>query len=126
MSDLQNELRDFLRQQPSDAKPLTIPPHLDHLLPQDYIEIALDYIDGYPFDRTLPVNRQKKARDYLRACVTVDQSGLACIADRNYDPGQQQQRFIHQVIFKRRWELEQVASEVLALLKLGVLFVQSS
>ncbi|KAE9405882.1 hypothetical protein BT96DRAFT_1060589 [Gymnopus androsaceus JB14] len=112
MSDLQNELREFLRQPPKDAEPLTIPPHFGHLLPQDYVEIALDYIDEYPFDRTLPINQLRKARDYLRACVTVDRSGLACIADPKYDPGQQQQRFIHQVVFKLLLETNEASSVV--------------
>jgi hypothetical protein len=51
----------------------------------------------------------------------VDRSALAILSrDSPYDASLQQQRYIHEVIFKRRWELEEVASEMLAFIKLGV------
>ncbi|KAJ7283171.1 hypothetical protein C8J57DRAFT_1709633 [Mycena rebaudengoi] len=64
---------------------------------------------------------QAKARECLTACVTVDRTALAML-DSPYDASlQQQQRCIREVIFKRRWELEEVASEILAFMELGVL-----
>ncbi|KAE9397641.1 hypothetical protein BT96DRAFT_921337 [Gymnopus androsaceus JB14] len=127
---LQDELLEFLKQHPKNIDgPPTILPHFGFLPRQTYIDVALDYVEQYAFDRTFVVytpktrapshftpdsNWKTKALDYLRAGITVDRGELASIAE-NYDSGQQQLRFIHEVIFKQRWKLEELASEMLAL-----------
>ncbi|KAE9385936.1 hypothetical protein BT96DRAFT_1006590 [Gymnopus androsaceus JB14] len=130
---MQDELLEFLKQRPQNIDdPLTIPPHLGLLSPQAYIDVAVDYVEQYAFDRTFTVYTLKtrtpsrftpdckwkiKARQYLRACIMVDRSGLASI-DQAYDSGHQQQRFIHEVVFKQQFKLEELASEMLALVEL--------
>ncbi len=139
------ELKEFLRKPKNDADdagPPTLPPHLGSLPHTAYVTAALEYLDHYPFDRPFiirtPVSRVKetflpsmhqgwdeKARSYLKACVEVDRTSLASI-DPTYDANLSQQRFIHEGIFKRRWTLEELASEIIALVELGVSFGQPS
>ncbi|KAJ7267416.1 hypothetical protein C8J57DRAFT_1616214 [Mycena rebaudengoi] len=120
-------------------EPAPHPPELSELPGQVYLDLALEYIKSYPFSRAFQVPRkgrpskkihpnrdwQEKAREYLTACVNVDRSGLAAIVD-SYNAEREQQRFVH-VVFQRRWVLEELASEVMALVDLGAfLFYQSS
>ncbi|KAE9394546.1 hypothetical protein BT96DRAFT_186058 [Gymnopus androsaceus JB14] len=119
---------------PSVPDPPIIPAHLGSLPPEDYI-------DQYPFSRDFlkytpkrltpsrytPVPLwQSKARLYLRAGVTVDRSCLAPIADPSYNPAHEKQRFVHEFIFKQRWTLEELASQLMSLVELGVFFCESS
>ncbi|KAJ7220417.1 hypothetical protein C8J57DRAFT_1254246 [Mycena rebaudengoi] len=119
----------FLANQPvaGELQPPTIPADLGNLPGDVYIEAALDYIQTYPFTRNFTLYKPKsetgypftpspewrqRARAYLVACVKVDRSGLAAIADVNppYDAELEQQKFIHEILFKRRWALEELAS----------------
>ncbi len=133
-----DELKQFLREpnpDAADAQPPALPPHLGNLPDAAYVNAALEYIDGYRFLRLFtPVKRaaatidpqtqpdpDQKARSYLRACVVVNRSVLASI-DPSYNANYGQQRFIHKVLFKRRWALEELASEIMSLVHLGVSF----
>ncbi|KAJ7207108.1 hypothetical protein GGX14DRAFT_636239, partial [Mycena pura] len=134
----ENFLRAFLARPRTSGEthPPPIPPELGDLPDQVYIDLALDYIQSYPFTRTFEIftpngskrsdfnptpDWQAKARAYLTACVNVDRSSLAAIADQKtspYNAKLEQQHFVHMVVFKRRWELEAVTSELLALVQL--------
>lgn len=137
---IEEQLLDFLNTRPPAVPatttnpyrvpptPPTVPTHLASLTPDAYTAIALQYLETYPFDRpflrgkVLKVPTElwpKKARSYLRACILVDRSGLSSIGGAIYNPTLEQQRFIHQVIYKRRWTLEELASEIIALVELG-------
>ncbi|KAJ7709527.1 hypothetical protein B0H17DRAFT_1190732 [Mycena rosella] len=114
MSAPQDPLRAFLaRPRTSDeTHPPTIPPELGDLPGQVYLDLALEYIQSYPFARIF----EAKARAYLTVRVNVDRSSLAAIADESaspYNAELEKQNFVHMVVFKRRWELEEVASEML-------------
>ncbi|KAJ7496005.1 hypothetical protein B0H11DRAFT_2276615, partial [Mycena galericulata] len=117
------------------AVPPALPQNLQNLPPQSYIDAALDYLDAYPFTRTFtiytPVKRKEKnlvpnhewrtkSRAVLRACILVDRSDLASLnpGATPYDASKQQLAFVHEHIIKRRWALEEVASEMRALLQL--------
>ncbi|KAJ7267425.1 hypothetical protein C8J57DRAFT_1616216 [Mycena rebaudengoi] len=110
---LMEELRAFLART-DEGNPLPIPLELSELPGQVYLDLALEYIKSYPFSRTFQVPRQ--ARTYLTACVNVYRSGLAAIAD-SYNAEREQQRFV-QVVFQQWWVLEELASEVMALVGL--------
>ncbi|KAJ7109801.1 hypothetical protein C8R44DRAFT_800588 [Mycena epipterygia] len=137
------DLREFLaRPRTSDeTHPPNIPPELSDLPGQVYLDLALEYIHSYPFARTHAVitrsgrkrskfeptpEWQDKARACLTACVNVDRSSLGAIADLDqsalaespYNAELAQQQFVRIVVFKRRWELEEVVSEMLALVEL--------
>ncbi|KAF9025595.1 hypothetical protein BDZ89DRAFT_1182156 [Hymenopellis radicata] len=114
------ELKEFLRKPKNDAEP-PLPPHLGNLPHATYVTAALEYLDDYPFwvDPNALHHRRwdEKARSYLKACVEVDRTSLASI-DPTYDANLVQQRFIHEGLFKHRWALDELASEMIALLKL--------
>ncbi|KAJ7719930.1 hypothetical protein B0H16DRAFT_1474656 [Mycena metata] len=129
------QLRVFLTERPDPAAvqfdPPPLIPRLANLPPQTYIDAALNYVNDYAFDQRSFKSQARKyapdpkwrerARKYLRACISVDRSDLAAIADPTgppYDAAQEQQRFIHEVVFKQRWELENVAAEILELVDL--------
>ncbi|KAE9404577.1 hypothetical protein BT96DRAFT_916689, partial [Gymnopus androsaceus JB14] len=128
-----NEVKNHLYVPPVPDPPI-IPSHLGNLPPEDYIDLALEYIDQYTFSRDFikykrkklqpfrytPLPKwRKKARLYLRACVKVDRSCLAPIAgDPSYDSAYQKLRFVHEFIFKERWKLEELASQLMSLVGL--------
>ncbi|KAJ6494897.1 hypothetical protein C8R47DRAFT_1117727 [Mycena vitilis] len=115
------------------AGPPPIPLSLDGFTAAVYSEAALHYIDHYPFDRDFHTYTPKaripktftpdsawkeKARLYLRACVSVDRSALAPLHTSGpYDAGHEQQKFVRKIVFPRRWQLEELASEMLALVE---------
>lgn len=128
----------------TDAPPL--PPSLNNLPNQDYIDAALAYVASYPFDRsftvhTTPNKRQEKkfeptsdwqdkSRAVLRACILADRSPLASLSSglgaEPYDASAHQLDFVRNFIIDRRWALEEVASEMRALFRLGAFLFQSS
>ncbi|KAJ6557326.1 hypothetical protein DFH09DRAFT_543101 [Mycena vulgaris] len=114
------------------TEPPPLPPSLDGLPAALYLEAAVQYVRQYPFDREFykytPKTRQRysylpdsewkdKARIYLEACIHVDRSGLAPLTSGSYDAAHEQQEFARKVIFSRRWKLEELASEMLALVE---------
>ncbi|KAJ7109802.1 hypothetical protein C8R44DRAFT_743176 [Mycena epipterygia] len=116
------DLRTFLaRPRTSDeTHPPTISPELSDLPGQVYLDLALDGRKRLKFEPT--PDWQDKARACLTACV--DRSSLVAIADLDqsaespYNAERAQKHFVHMVVFKRRWELEEVVSEMLTLVEL--------
>ncbi|KAJ7259619.1 hypothetical protein C8J57DRAFT_489386 [Mycena rebaudengoi] len=118
---------------PGLTEPPPIPLSLDGLPPAVYLDAALHYVEQYPFDREFykyrPKTREQysyvadskykeKARTYLQACITVDRSALAPLrTSGSYDAAHEQQEFVRKIVFPGRWKLEEVASELLALVE---------
>ncbi|KAJ7150191.1 hypothetical protein C8R46DRAFT_1043608 [Mycena filopes] len=133
----------FLRlpTEPGCTEPPHIPLNLEGLPAAAYIEAALLYVEQYLFDREFykykPKTKTRKrhlftadsewkenARTYLKACIIVDRSGLVALRT-SYNAAHEQQNFVRNIIFPRRWSLEELASEMLALVELGAFFRQS-
>ncbi|KAF8139199.1 hypothetical protein K438DRAFT_721375 [Mycena galopus ATCC 62051] len=121
----------LLPAEPGITDPPPIPLALDGLSPAVYLHAALLYIQQYAFDRefykytrktraryacTADPEQKEKARAYLEACITVDRSALAPLRT-SYDAAHEQQEFIRKIIFPQRWALEELASEMLALVE---------
>jgi hypothetical protein len=123
------------------TEPPPIPLSLDGLPAAVCLDAALHYVEQYPFDREFYKYKRKtterysytadsewkeKARTYLQACINVDRSALAPLQTSGlYDAAHEQQHFIRKIIFPRRWKLEELASEMLALVEFGAFFLQS-
>ncbi|KAJ7686159.1 hypothetical protein B0H14DRAFT_3674831 [Mycena olivaceomarginata] len=128
-------LFDFLLQpaEPGLTEPPSIPPSLDGLSAAVYLDAALRYVEQYPFDRefykcqpkkrelfsyTVDSKWKEKARTYLQAFINVDRSALAPLrTSGSYDAAHEKQEFARKIIFPRRWKLEELASEMLALVE---------
>ncbi|KAJ7300936.1 hypothetical protein DFH08DRAFT_1090371 [Mycena albidolilacea] len=128
-------LFDFLLQpaEPGLTEPPSIPPSLDGLSAAVYLDAALRYVEQYPFDRefykcqpkkrelfsyTVDSKWKEKARTYLQAFINVDRSALAPLrTSGSYDAAHEKQEFVRKIIFPRRWKLEELASEMLALVE---------
>ncbi|KAJ7433269.1 hypothetical protein FB451DRAFT_1314394, partial [Mycena latifolia] len=137
MSLLTASLLDFLSKPapPGVTDPPALPPNLDNLPNQVYIDAALAYIASYPFERTFavytPQNIQEnkftpdstwrdKSRAVLQACILTDRGSLASLSSGEpYDAPKHQAHFVREHIIIRRWTLEEVASEMRALLQLA-------
>ncbi|KAJ6582125.1 hypothetical protein B0H19DRAFT_524400 [Mycena capillaripes] len=131
-------LLDFLLEPaPQDVTdPHTLPPSLNNLPNQVYIDAALTYVVSYPFERNFMVyipqriqektlftpgsTWQKKSRALLKVCISTDRCSLASLSSEpeSYDPSKHQLDFLRNHIIKRRWTLEEVASEMRAFLRL--------
>ncbi|KAJ7104267.1 hypothetical protein B0H15DRAFT_809285, partial [Mycena belliarum] len=100
-----------------------IPLGLDELPAAVYFDAALHYVEQYPFNHefykydskargpysyTVDSEWKEKAREYLQACIKTFGS---------YDAAHEQQEFIRKIIFPCRWKLEELASEMLALVE---------
>lgn len=125
----------LLPAEPGLTEPPPIPPGLDGLHAAVYLDAALHYIEQYPFDRdfykytrktrgrysyTADSDCKEMARTYLQACINVDRSALAPLrTSGSCDAAYGQQEFIRKIIFPQRWKLEELASEMLALVELG-------
>ncbi|KAJ7116080.1 hypothetical protein C8R44DRAFT_794087 [Mycena epipterygia] len=123
----------LLSAEPGLTEPPPIPLSLDGLPAAVYLDAALHYVEQYPFDREFykykPKTRERysytadseckeKARSYLQACINVDRSALAPLrTSGSYDAAHEQQEFVRKIIFPRRWKLEELASEMLALVE---------
>ncbi|KAJ7102790.1 hypothetical protein C8R44DRAFT_808544 [Mycena epipterygia] len=123
----------LLPAEPGLTEPPPIPLSLDGLPAAVYLDAALHYVEQYPFDREFykykPKTRvrysytadsecKEKARTYLQACINVDRSALAPLrTSDSYDAAHEQQEFVLKIIFPRRWKLEELASEMLALVE---------
>jgi hypothetical protein len=136
-------LFDFLLQpaEPGLTEPPSIPPSLNGLSAAVYLDAALCYVEQYPFDRefykfqpkkrelfsyTVDSKWKEKARTYLQAFINVDRSALAPLrTSGSYDAAHEKQEFARKIIFPRRWKLEELASEMLALVEFGAFFRQS-
>ncbi|KAJ7280362.1 hypothetical protein C8J57DRAFT_124474 [Mycena rebaudengoi] len=119
---------------PGVTDPPALPPSLNNLPSEVYIEAALQYIDVYPFRQSFTVHTPKKAqpetlkpdstwkdksRAVLKACIAADRASLAPLSSGGpYDASRGKLDFVHQHIINRRWTLEEVASEMRALLQL--------
>ncbi|KAJ7504547.1 hypothetical protein B0H11DRAFT_1982850 [Mycena galericulata] len=123
----------LLPAEPEVTEPPSLPPSLNGLPHAVYLEAARHYIKQYPFDQefhkykrksrarysyTADTEWKEKARMYLQACINVDRSGLAPITSDSYDAAREQQQFVRKILFPRRWKLEELASEMLALAEL--------
>ncbi|KAJ7857691.1 hypothetical protein B0H14DRAFT_2750859 [Mycena olivaceomarginata] len=131
----------LLRAEPGITEPPPIPLSLDGLPAAVYLDAALHYVEQYPFNREFykykPKTRgpysftadsewKEKAREYLQACIKVDRSALAPLrTSGSYDAAHEQQEFVRKIVFPRRWKLEELASEMLALVEFGAFFRQS-
>jgi hypothetical protein len=131
----------LLPAEPGLTEPPPIPLNLDGLPAAVYLDAALHYVDQYPFNREFhkysPKTRVRysymadseckgKARTYLQACINVDRSALAPLrTSGSYDAAHEQQEFVRKIVFPRRWKLEELASEMLALVEFGAFFRQS-
>ncbi|KAJ7784472.1 hypothetical protein B0H16DRAFT_1492628 [Mycena metata] len=130
-------LADFLLlpAEPGLTEPPPIPLSLDGLPAAVYLDAALRYVEKYPFDREFKRKNRKRylysewkerARTYLQACIKVDRSPLAPLqTSGSYDAVHEQQEFIRRIVFPRRWKLEELASEMLALVELCAFSRQS-
>ncbi|KAJ7483397.1 hypothetical protein FB451DRAFT_1234481 [Mycena latifolia] len=122
----------LLPAEPGLTEPPPIPLSLDGFPAAVYLDAALHYVEEYPFDRefykykpkkepysyTADSEWKEKARKYLQACINVDRSALAPLrASGSYDAAHEQQEFVRKIIFPRRWKLEELASEMLALVE---------
>ncbi|KAF7335747.1 HNHc domain-containing protein [Mycena venus] len=119
--------------EPGLTEPPPIPLSLDGLPAAVYLDAALHYVEQYPFDREFYKYRPKtrepypcmadsqwkeKARTYLQACIKVDRSAIAPLrTSGSYDAAHEQQEFVRKIVFPRRWKLEELASEMLALVE---------
>ncbi|KAJ6551540.1 hypothetical protein B0H19DRAFT_1073228 [Mycena capillaripes] len=119
--------------EPGLTEPLPIPLSLDGLPAAVYLDVALHYVKQYPFDREfykyMPKTMEQysymadpewkeKARRYLQACINVNRSALAPLrTSGSYDAAHEQQEFVRKIIFPRRWKLEELVSEMLALVE---------
>jgi hypothetical protein len=124
---------------PGVTDPPALPPSLNNLPSEVYIEAALQYIDVYPFRQSFTVHTPKKAqpetlkpdstwkdksRAVLKACIAADRASLAPLSSGGpYDASRGKLDFVHQHIINRRWTLEEVASEMRALLQLSAFFL---
>ncbi|KAJ7653144.1 hypothetical protein DFH06DRAFT_1299334 [Mycena polygramma] len=115
---------------PGLTEPPAIPLSLDGLPSAVYLEAARHYVERYPCDRKFYKYTRKtrqrypyaadtefkeKARAHLQACINVDRSALAPLRTfGSYDAAHEQQQFVRKVLFPRRWNLEELASEMLA------------
>ncbi|KAF8139197.1 hypothetical protein K438DRAFT_721323 [Mycena galopus ATCC 62051] len=131
-----NALSEFLLlpAEPGLTEPPPVPVIFDALPAAVYLDAALHYVEQYPFDcKCYKYNRKtrgrysytadsewkEKARAYLQACINVDRSALAPLrTSGSYDAAHEQQEFIRRIIFPRRWNLEELSSEMLALVEL--------
>ncbi|KAJ7248556.1 hypothetical protein B0H12DRAFT_1072604 [Mycena haematopus] len=107
-------LTDFLLlpAEPGVTEPPPILPSLDGL------PAALK--TGQEYLYTADSEWKEKARTCLKACVEVDRSALAVLRLRTsgpYDAAHEQQEFVRKIVFPRRWKLEELASQLLALLE---------
>ncbi|KAJ7255045.1 hypothetical protein B0H12DRAFT_538933 [Mycena haematopus] len=119
---------------PGVANPPALPPSLNNLPHQVYIDAALAYVTSYPFERSFTLytpqkiqkkftpdsSWQKKSRAVLKACISTDRGLLASLSSgpEPYDATKHQLNFVRNQIIDRRWTLEEVASEMRALLQL--------
>ncbi|KAJ7463412.1 hypothetical protein B0H11DRAFT_2052855 [Mycena galericulata] len=131
----------LLPAEPGLTEPPPIPLSLDGLPAAVYLDAALHYIEQYPFDREFhkykPKTRERysytadsewkeKARTYLQACINVDRSVLAPFrTSGSYDAAHEQREFVRKIIFPRRWQLEELASEMLALVEFASEIVEA-
>ncbi|KAJ7824003.1 hypothetical protein B0H13DRAFT_2124504 [Mycena leptocephala] len=100
--------------------------------PPVYIDAALAYVASYPFERPFTVYTPQKrkfiptstwrdkSRAILEACISIDRGQLASLSSgpEPYDASKHQLEFVHKYIINRRWTLEEVASEMRALIQL--------
>ncbi|KAJ6611610.1 hypothetical protein B0H10DRAFT_2055801, partial [Mycena sp. CBHHK59/15] len=123
----------LLHAEPGITEPPPIPLSLDGLPAAVYLDAALHYVEQYPFNpefyKYKPKTREpysytadsewkEKAREYLQACIKVDRSALAPLrTSGSYDAAHEQQEFVRKIVFPRRWKLEELASEMLALVE---------
>ncbi|KAJ7918921.1 hypothetical protein B0H13DRAFT_1990720 [Mycena leptocephala] len=109
-------------------------------LPTDIlISACVRYVEQYHFKRKFykyqPVSRVRstytadakwrlRATKYLRGCILVDRSNLATLSSNPtaYNPSVEQRQFLLNELIPRRWRLEEMASEMLALVE----FVRSN
>ncbi|KAJ7653142.1 hypothetical protein DFH06DRAFT_1204822 [Mycena polygramma] len=124
----------LLPAEPGLTEPPPIPLSLDGLPSAVHLDAARHYVERYPFDRKFYKYTRKtrqrypydadsefkeKARRYLQACINVDRSALTRLRTfGSYDAAHEQEKFVRNVIFPRRWRLEELASEMLALVEL--------
>ncbi|KAJ6593389.1 hypothetical protein B0H19DRAFT_1365487 [Mycena capillaripes] len=99
----------LLPAEPELTEPLPIPLSLDRLPAAVYLDAALHYVEEYPFDREFYKYKPKTRRRYS-ALAPLRTSG-------SYDAAHEQQEFVCKIIFPRRWKLEELASEMLALVE---------
>jgi hypothetical protein len=121
---------------PGVTDPPALPPSLNNLPNKVYIDAALAYVASYPFERPFAIYTprkrkfiptstwQNKSRAVLEACISIDRSPLASLSSgpEPYDASKHQLEFVHKYIMNRRWTLEEVASEVRALIQLSAFF----
>ncbi|KAJ7204789.1 hypothetical protein GGX14DRAFT_459766, partial [Mycena pura] len=145
MSDMNvAQLLAFLKQgSPQTATTPQTPPALPagaERLPTDILVTAcVHYTQEYGFHRKFykynPVNRHRsthtpdtkwkqRAVKYLCSCIVVDRANLATLSSNptTYDASYEQRQFILHEFIPRRWMLEEMASEMLAMVE----FVKSN
>ncbi|KAJ7222379.1 hypothetical protein GGX14DRAFT_428595, partial [Mycena pura] len=145
MSDMNvDQLLAFLKE--GSPQTATIPPTPPALpagaetLPTDILVAAcVHYAGDYGFNRKFykynPVNRKRsthtpdakwkqRAVNYLCSCIVVDRANLATLSSNptTYNASHEQRQFILNEFIPRRWMLEEMASEMLALVE----FVRSN
>ncbi|KAJ7485490.1 hypothetical protein FB451DRAFT_1230016 [Mycena latifolia] len=111
MSLLTTSLLDFLSKPapPGVTDPPALPPNLDNLPNQKIQE------NKFTPDSTW----RDKSRAVLQACILTDRGSLASLSSGEpYDAPKHQAHFVRRHIISRRWTLEEVASEMRALLQL--------
>ncbi|KAJ7928750.1 hypothetical protein B0H13DRAFT_1966044 [Mycena leptocephala] len=107
---------------PGVTDPPALPPSLNNLPNKVYIDAALAYVASYPFERPFAIYTPRK-RKFIPTSTWQNKSRAEPLASLSsgpepYDASKHQLEFVHKYIMNRRWTLEEVASEVRALIQL--------
>ncbi|KAJ7086642.1 hypothetical protein C8R44DRAFT_893438 [Mycena epipterygia] len=104
------------------TNPPTIPPTIEALSTPEYAQLALAYINNYPFtksfNKTLDEAGRLRYKIMLSGFVNIDRTMFELL-DATVDPAMTRRNFIRYEILKKRMELEEQGSKYWALLELG-------
>ncbi|KAJ7461805.1 hypothetical protein B0H11DRAFT_2056120 [Mycena galericulata] len=117
------------------VSPPTVPPAIEALPTREYAEVALAYIDNYPFTKSFNIYHPRKLTPARPSHKTLDEAGrlrykitlsgfirmdrtMFQSLDASLDPEMARRDFIRREIFEKRSELEDQGSKYWALLEL--------